>query len=424
LADDWPQWLGPRRDGVWRESGIVDRFPEGGPPVRWRVPVGGGFSGPAVAGGRVYLMDRLPPEPGQPSGGAAKSGSIAGRERVLCLDAADGRVVWAHSYDCPYTLSYAAGPRVTPTVADGQVFTLGAEGRLLCLAATNGAVVWSRELTRDYSTKTPTWGFAGHPLVDGDRVICLVGGPGSVAVAFERGTGRELWRALSAKEPGYSPPTLIEFGGKRLLIMWHPEAVNGLDPETGRVLWSERFSSRTGLSIATPRLWGNLLFVTAFYDGSLALRLAPDGSGVTPLYRSAKASERDTDMLHAIMCTPFLDGGYIYGVCSYGQLRCLKAGTGERVWETFRATTAGEPVRWANAFLTPQGGRYFLFNEKGDLILARLTPAGYEELGRTHLLDPTNTEPGRPVVWSHPAYANRCGYARNDREAVCVGLGE
>jgi outer membrane protein assembly factor BamB len=340
------------------------------------------------------------------------------------MDAADGHVTWAYEYECRYTLSYPAGPRVTPTVAGGLVYTLGAEGRLLCLSTTNGVVVWSRELTRDFGITTPIWGFAGHPLVDGDRLICLVGGTGSVAVAFDRRSGREVWRALTAKEPGYSPPTMIERGGKRQLVVWHPEAVNGLDPENGRVEWSERFGSRTGLSIATPRLSGDQLFVTTFYDGSLALRLAADGSGAVPMYRSGKASEKDTDMLHAIMSTPFVEEGYIYGVCSYGQLRCLKAATGERVWETFRATTGGEPVRWANAFLTKQGGRFFLFNEKGDLILARLTPAGYDELGRAQLLEPTNHDAGRPVVWSHPAYANRCCYARNDREMVCVWLGQ
>jgi outer membrane protein assembly factor BamB len=122
------------------------------------------------------------------------------------------------------------------------------------------------------------------------------------------------------------------------------------------------------------------------------------------------------------MCTPFLEDGYIYGVCSYGQLRCLKADTGERIWETFQATTSGDPVRWANAFIVKNGARFFLFNEKGDLIIARLTPRGYEEVSRVHLLEPTNTAAGRDVVWSHPAFANRHLYARNDKELICVDL--
>ena len=122
------------------------------------------------------------------------------------------------------------------------------------------------------------------------------------------------------------------------------------------------------------------------------------------------------------MCTPFLQDGYIYGVCSYGQLRCLKMETGERVWETFAATTSGGPVRWANTFIVKNGGRFFLFNEKGDLIIAKLSPRGYEEISRAHLLEPTNKDCGRPVVWSHPAFANRHVYARNDKELICVEL--
>jgi outer membrane protein assembly factor BamB len=122
------------------------------------------------------------------------------------------------------------------------------------------------------------------------------------------------------------------------------------------------------------------------------------------------------------MCTPFLEDGYIYGVCSYGQLRCLKMETGERVWETLQATTSGEPVRWANAFIVKNGDRFFLFNEKGDLIIAKLSPRGYEEISRAHLLEPTNKDCGRPVVWSHPAFANRHVYARNDKEIICVDL--
>jgi outer membrane protein assembly factor BamB len=152
------------------------------------------------------------------------------------------------------------------------------------------------------------------------------------------------------------------------------------------------------------------------------LRLDATKPAATEVWRSLKSSERDTDNLHAIMCTPFLEDGYIYGVCSYGQLRCLKADTGERIWETFQATTSGQPVRWANAFLVKQGSRFFLFNEKGDLIIARLTPKGHEELSRAHLLEPTGSAAGRSVLWSHPAFANRSCYARNDKEIICVSL--
>jgi outer membrane protein assembly factor BamB len=341
---------------------------------------------------------------------------------VLCFDAASGKPLWTHAYDCPYKISYAGGPRCTPTVHQGKVYALGAMGNLSCLDAAMGTVIWSKDFVKDYGAKVPLWGFCGHPLVDGKRLICIVGGDGSTAVAFDKDTGKELWRALSAEEPGYAPPIIYEAGGQRQLLMWHPEALNSLDPETGALHWTERVQARSGLSVAHPRKLGDLLFITSFYNGSTMFRFATDKPAVTKLWQTKKPSEKDTEHLHSIIATPFLEDGYIYGVCSYGQLRCLKADTGERVWETFAATTGSGPVRWANAFLVKNGDRFFLANEKGDLIIAKLSPKGYEEISRTHLLDPTNTDPGRPVVWSHPAFANRSVFARNDRELLCVSL--
>jgi outer membrane protein assembly factor BamB len=164
---------------------------------------------------------------------------------------------------------------------------------------------------------------------------------------------------------------------------------------------------------------GDLLFLSSFYNGSLTLRVNSDSP--TVVWQSKKLSEKDTDGLHSVMATPLLDHGYVYGPCSYGQFRCLKLDTGERVWETF-APTSGKSERWGHAFIVKHGQRNFIFSEQGDLLIARLTPEKYDELSRTHLLDPVNRDAGRPVVWSHPAFANRCVYARNDREIVCVSL--
>ena len=420
-ADDWPQWLGPQRDAVWRETGIVEKFPADGPAIRWRATIGGGFSGPAVADGRVYVMDRQLAKDASNPRNPFDRGRIAGTERVLCFNEADGKQLWAHEYDCPYTVSYAAGPRTTPLVGGGKVYALGSEGNLCCLDAATGREIWARDFKKDFGIPTPMWGFAGHPLLDGNKLICLAGGEGSVAVAFDKDTGKELWRALSAQEPGYAPPMIFEAGGKRQLIVWHPQSLNSLDPETGALFWSEPGKANSGMSIATPRKLGDLLYVTSFYNGSMMMRLDADKPAATKLWQSQKVSEKDTDALHTVMSTPFLEDGHIYGVCSYGQLRCLKVETGERVWETFAATT-GKAVRWGHAFLVKNGGRFFIFNEQGDLIIAKLSPEGYEEISRAHLLDPTNSDPGRPVVWSHPAFANRSVYARNDGEIVCVSL--
>ncbi len=422
-ADDWPQWLGPQRDAVWRETGILEKFPEAGPTVRWRTPIGGGYTGPAVADGRVYVLDRqLAAGANRPTNAFAR-GEIPGTERVLCLEEATGKILWRHEYDAPYTISYAGGPRATPLISGGKVYTLGAEGHLFCLDAAKGTVLWSREFKKDFDARTPIWGFAGHPLLDGQKLICLVGGPGSVAVAFDKDTGRELWRALSAREPGYCPPTLITAGGTRQLIIWHPESVNSLNPETGALHWSHPWTIRSGLSIATPRHSGDLLLLSSFYNSSRCFRLDATKPAAELLWQGQRNSEKNTDTLHSLMSTPFIEDGHIYGVCSYGQLRGLKLETGARLWETLAATTPdGKEMRWANAFIIKNGGRFFIANEKGDLIIARLTPAGYEEISRAHLLDPTNSDPRREVVWSHPAFANRCVFARNDREIICVSL--
>ncbi|MCX6901106.1 MAG: PQQ-like beta-propeller repeat protein [Verrucomicrobia bacterium] len=423
-ADDWPQWLGPQRDGVWRETGILEKFPAGGPTVRWRVPLGGGYAGPAVAGERVFVTDRVLPEGASNPVNPFARDTVAGKERVLCFNEADGKLLWTHAYECTYTISYPAGPRTTPLVADGKVYTLGAEGHLCCLDAVTGKEVWARELKKDFGIRAPVWGFAGHPLLDGRRLICLVGGDGSTVVAFDKDNGKEIWRALSAREPGYCPPMIYEAGGRRQLIVWHPESLNSLDPETGKLYWSEPFTARVGLSLAVPRKLGDLLFITAFYNGPMMMKLDAKKPAATVLWRGTSNSEKDTDKLHSLMSTPFLENGHIYGVCSYGQFRCLRADTGERVWESLVPTGAADEKnrRWANAFIVKNGDRFFLYNEKGDLIIAKLSPRGYEEISRAHLLDPTNTAAGRKIVWSHPAFANRCVFTRNDREIICVSL--
>ncbi len=199
-ADEWPQWMGPQRDGVWRESGIVDVLPTNGPDIVWRAPVAGGYAGPAVADGKVFVMDYRRRE-GEPTNDPGIRPDVVGDERVLCLDAATGEQIWVHAYDCPYQISYPAGPRVTPTVDGDRLYTLGAEGRLLCLQVADGQVVWSKDLQDAYKFRVPTWGCCGHPLVHGDKLLCVVGGKGSVAVAFDSARDRNCGAPFQPVSP-------------------------------------------------------------------------------------------------------------------------------------------------------------------------------------------------------------------------------
>ena len=424
-ADDWPQWRGPLRDGVWRETGIVPTLPKQ-PKYRWRTAIGSGFAGPAVAGNRVFLCDRILAA-GEQSGEFRwdRKDPLRGLERVLCLDSNTGKILWKHEYACRYEISYPVGPRATPTVHAGKVYTLGAMGDLLCLDATDGRVLWSRNYTRDFGTEMNPWGMAAAPLVDGNRLIVLVGGKDHAGVmALEKDSGRELWRALDCPDPGYSAPVIIEYGGTRQLLVWCPTGLYGLDPATGKVFWDERAEVKMGHSIASPihDPERGLVFATSFFNGPLMMQLDPTKTAARLLWKGNSNSELPgrTEGLHGLMATPFFQDGCLYGVCSYGHLRCLDALSGNRIWETLAAT--GE-ARWSTAFLVRHEEKFLLFNEHGDLIMARLSRKGYEELSRTHLIEPSSKVGGRIVVWSHPAFAHRSVFVRNDREIVCVDLG-
>ncbi len=417
-ADDWPQWLGPQRDSVWREKGIVTDFPSAGLPVKWRTPVGLGYAGPAVADGKLFVMDY------QSSQGTIENApgtriTLTGQERVLCFDIATGRELWKHAYERAYGISYPSGPRCTPTVDGAKLYTLGAEGDLLCLETATGRVVWSKVLNTEYKTTTPNWGYTAHPLVLGDLLYCVVGGEGSVAVAFDKHTGREVWRALTASEPGYCPPTLMEHGGAKQLLIWHPQALNSLDPRTGKVYWSVPLAPSYGMSLTAPRKSGSHLFASGIGNASVLLKLDDAKPAAEVVWRGTPKTA-----VHCANSTPLIIDGTIYGAdCQLGALMGVRLSDGERLWQTFEPTSGGERrASHGTAFLVRHEDRCFLMTETGDLVLAQLSPQGYQEQGRFHVLEPTNECFGRQVVWSHPAFANKCVFARNDKELVCVDL--
>jgi outer membrane protein assembly factor BamB len=424
-AEDWPQWMGPQRDGVWREAGVIEKLPANGPVVVWRTNVNRGYCGPAVVGDRLFMLDRLQGKPPERKPGERTLPVIPGNERVLCLDARTGAKIWEHAYDCAYRISYPAGPRATPLVAGSRVFTLGAMGDLLCLETQDGKVVWRRELLKDFTDEPPVWGYAAHPLLDGDRLICLVGGTNSAVVAFHKDTGKELWRALDTREIGYAPPVIYIVDGKRQLVIWHPDGVVGLTPETGKVLWTHSYPvggkpQRPEVTIAMPRLIGTKLFLSSYYQGSLLLDLAGPEPTVAWNRRSKRKSEFE-EGLHTTMCTPVIRDGHLYGMCGFGELRCLDLTNGDRKWETL-APTEGKKSLFGQVFIVEQARRYWMWNDQGELILAKLNPQGYDEISRAKLLPTIEHTRGRDVLWCHPAFANRRAYMHNGQELICVSL--
>jgi outer membrane protein assembly factor BamB len=427
-ADDWPQWRGPDRDGIWKETGLIEKFDGDQIEHKWSVEISNGYSGPTVANGRVYVTDRMI-EPKQ-------------IERVLCFDAETGAEVWKLEYDCAYkTIGYGDGPRSSVTIADGRAFAFGTMGHFFALDAATGEVLWKKEPDTDYKIPLPIWGMVAAPLIDGDNVIVQMGAKdGACVVALDIKTGEERWRAIDDKA-SYSPPIIVEQGDERVLVCWTGNGVHGLDPATGNVHWTmETEPEKVTINIAQPIVDGDRMFLTAFYDGAYMIRLGQDKPAIETLWRRVGRSERKTDALHSINSTPMILGNYIYGVDSYGELRCLDVKTGDRVWED---QTAVPRARWATIHMVQNGDKTWMFNEQGELTIAQLTPDGYNEISRAKLINTTDgqytgtfsavkksedDDVKKPitnntgVTWSHPAYANKHVFIRNDTHLVCADL--
>jgi outer membrane protein assembly factor BamB len=413
-ADNWPQWMGPDRDNIWKEDGILDRFPANGPRIVWRTPVAGGYAGPAVSDGSVIVTDYVTSDDVKVSNFERKS--FTGVERILCLDEVTGEQRWKQEYPVNYSISYPAGPRCTPNIDGDFVYTLGAEGNLLCLNLTSGQIVWSKDLKTEYKTKAALWGYSAHPLIDGDKLICLVGGQGSHVVAFDKRTGEEIWRALTSSEQGYSPPTIIEAGGRRQLILAYPDAVTSVDPETGDVFWTVDYEATSGSIIMSPVRWNEYLYIAGYSNKNLMLRLATDRPEASVMWQ-----DKRKHAISPVNTQPFIDGNVLYGADQGGELFAIDIPSGDRLWGT-GWPLAERPLQTGTTFIVKQADRYWLFTEQGDLIIAKLTRDGHEELDRAKVIEPTNVAFGRDVVWCAPAFANKRMYVRNDKEIVCVDL--
>ncbi|HQU46388.1 MAG TPA: PQQ-like beta-propeller repeat protein [Pirellulales bacterium] len=407
-ADDWPQWRGPTRDGVWHETGLVEKFDASHLKPRWRVPISSGYSGPTVADGRVFVTDRVA-EPKQ-------------IERVHCFDWKTGEKIWSHAYDCEYRdVGYTAGPRAAVAIDEGRAYSLGAMGHFFCFDAASGKILWKLDLDREYRIRMPIWGLAASPLIENDLVILQVGGENACLVALDKVTGKKRWRAMQ-DDASYAAPIVIEQAGRRVLVCWTGQHVAGLDPPTGKVLWAYPFPpSKMVLAISTPVVEGDHLFVTGFYDGSLMLRLNEKKPAVDKIWRRVGLDEQHTDSLQSLIGTPYMKDNYVYGVDSYGELRCLEGDTGDRVWEEL---PAGRKVRWFNIHMVENQDKIWMFNERGELAITRLSPKGYEEISKAKLIAPTREQLNERggVCWSHPAFAYRHVFARNDEELLAADL--
>jgi outer membrane protein assembly factor BamB len=390
LGADWPQWRGARRDNVWLQNGLPERLPER-LPARWKKSLGGGYGGIAVSAGRVYVMDRLktPRE----------------LERVLCLDAGTGKQQWVHEYPVAYgKLDYGNGPRSTPTVHAGKVFTLGALGHLHCLDAKSGKVLWSCDTVKQFKGRVPTWGHACSPLVEGKRLVVQVGGqPGALLVALDIDSGKELWRSLD-DPPGYSSPVIVDTGKWRQLVFFTPRHMVGLEPQSGKLLWRQPFDGiEYDVSISDVVYTDGVLLASNYWSGSKAIRLDEKGGNPTVAWQGKALS--------LLMSTPLVKGQHVYALDRFKGLKCLQMRTGKVLWEGEHVTPRGSNP---HASLVWVGGdRALILNTPGELLLVELTPRGLRQLGKSAVVGKT---------WAHPGFADGCVFARNDREIVCVPL--
>lgn len=391
-ADDWPRWRGIDGTGRWVDAPrVAESWPKELDSV-WRTPIGPGFSGISVQGDFVYSMDR---------------DKQREQERVVCLSRATGKLVWEHLYRADYgDLDHGKGPRSMPLIHQGRVYTLGAVGRLSCLEALTGKPIWAKELVKDHQAKQPTWGFASPPVVYKQDLIVHAGlQPGGCYVGFDLKTGNERWRA--GDDPiGYAAPVITSHRGRDLLIGWTPENVLGISLKEHRVLWRQPYKVTYGVAIATPIVRDSLVVVCGYWEGSKAIRLGPKAT-------DAELAWEENRNLRGLMAQPLVQGEHAYLLDRTQGLVCFELASGKMIWNDRNRLTPRARNPQATMVWLGDSKRILALNADGELIHARLSPSGYQELGRAPLVGET---------WAHPAYASGCVFARDDKQIVCARL--
>ncbi len=402
---DWPQWRGPDRSGTWNNGPRIDSLTADRVTKVWDIPVGSGYSGPTVANGLVYVMDLW-----------------EGSERVVCLDARNGKTEWIFSYPVTYSVGYPTGPRASVLIHSGKAYAWGTMGHLHCLDAKTGKELWKINTSEKYQSQMPVWGMASNPIMVNSLLVVQVGGTGGAClVAFHKDSGEEVWRALD-DEASYSSPVLISQAGKEVLVCWTGGSVSGLDPKTGNIFWSLPLKPLSMImNISDPVYEPPYLFLSAFFDGSYLLELDRQSTSAKMVYHRHGTSERKTDALHCCISTPLVREGFLYGVDSYGETRCLDLQSGDRIWEDL---SLGPNERWANIHFVSQGDQVWGFNEIGELLLGKLTPERYIDQGRVKVIDAVKISPNprNGVNWAHPAFSENHIFVRSDSRLICLEI--
>jgi outer membrane protein assembly factor BamB len=387
IAQDWPQFLGPDRNGVYPDNDLAAKWSAAGPAVVWEKDVGQGFSAPVVSQGRLILFHRL-----------------GDREAVEALDAATGRPVWKFDYPTGYRddFGFDEGPRAAPAIAGGRVYTFGAEGALHCLDFQTGKKIWSVDTHAKFQVRKGYFGAACSPLVDEGRVLMNIGGAGAGVVAFDAATGAVLWKATD-QEASYSSPVAATIQGVRHVFFFTRAGFVDVDPASGKVRSQLPWRARMQASVnaAAPIVVDDMVFLSASYGtGAILLQIGPGG---------AKKVWSSDDALTNHYANAVYKDGFLYGYHGRQEegpsLRCIEFRTGKVRWSVdgFRAGS-----------ITLAGGRLLIQKEGGELVLAEASPAAYKPISTTKALP--------PVVRSYPAIAKGRYYVRNGKTLVCLNL--
>lgn len=394
-ADDWPNWRGPHRNGISYETGWIGDGPAFAPVIHWEQQVGTGFSSIAIADGRLYTMGNSNRLVETPEGGGRTGETVQNVDEVFCLDPNTGDVLWVHYYLSELSPNlYEGGPSATPTIADSNVYTISKQGMAYCLDANDGSVIWESDLVTDYGVRLPTWGFAGSPLVDANRVIYNVGTHG---MALNAADGTLVWETGTGRA-GYSSPVPFELDGQRYVVLMGERTFAAVNAQTGQVIWEEPWVTRYNANIPDPIVDSNMVFVSTGYQEGSALFDVATGRTVELWFQRN---------MQTFLNTAVLWEGYLYGPNDNGDaLTCVERDTGWIMWSQGGFDTGS--VMLAD-------GKLIVLSGDGELSIVEASPAGYRELAKGRILT------GR--CWTVPVLANGKIYARNAMgHLVCVKL--